>query len=107
MERYREQVLEEMPEVDAVLGTGSYGDIVSAVEKVAAGQAYSHFTDINAPVEELPRVISTPMHYAYLRIAEGCSNRCAYCVIPSCGASTAAAGWRTFWPRPRRWRTAA
>ena len=82
-QRYKDDVLHELPEVDAVLGTGSYGDIVSAVEKVAAGQAYSHFTDINAPVEELPRVISTPMHYAYLRIAEGCSNRCAYCVIPS------------------------
>ena len=82
-QRYQAELLEELPEVDGIMGTGSYGDIVSAVEKVAAGQAYSHFTDINAPVEELPRVISTPMHYAYLRIAEGCSNRCAYCVIPS------------------------
>ena len=69
--------------MDGSRGTGSYGEIVSAVEKVAAGQEYSRFADINGPVEELPRVISTPMHYAYLRIAEGCSNRCAYCVIPS------------------------
>ena len=82
-QRYQAELLEELPEVDGIMGTGSYGDIVSAVEKVAAGQEYSRFADINGPVEELPRVISTPMHYAYLRIAEGCSNRCAYCVIPS------------------------
>ena len=82
-QRYQAELPQELPEVDGIMGTGSYGDIVSAVEKVAAGQEYSRFADINGPVEELPRVISTPMHYAYLRIAEGCSNRCAYCVIPS------------------------
>ena len=82
-QRYQAELIKELPEVDGIMGTGSYGDIVSAVEKVAAGQEYSRFADINGPVEELPRVISTPMHYAYLRIAEGCSNRCAYCVIPS------------------------
>ena len=82
-QRYQAELLEELPEVDGIMGTGSYGDIVSAVEQVAAGQKFSRFTDISGPVEELPRVISTPMHYAYLRIAEGCDNRCAYCVIPS------------------------
>ena len=82
-QRYQAELIKELPEVDGIMGTGSYGDSVSAVEKVAAGQEYSRFADINGPVEELPRVISTPMHYAYLRIAEGCSNRCAYCVIPS------------------------
>ena len=82
-QRYQAELLKELPEVDGIMGTGSYGDIVSAVEKVAAGQEYSRFADINGPVEELPRVISTPMHYAYLRIAEGCSNRCAYCIIPA------------------------
>ena len=82
-QRYQAELLEELPEVDGIMGTGSYGDIVSAVEQVAAGQKFSRFTDISGPVEELPRVISTPMHYAYLRIAEGCSNRCAYCIIPA------------------------
>ena len=82
-QRYQAELLEELPEVDGIMGTGSYGDIVSAVEQVAAGQKFSHFADISGPVEELPRVISTPMHYAYLRIAEGCSNRCAYCIIPA------------------------
>ena len=60
--------------MDGIMGTGSYGDIVSAVEQVAAGQKFSRFTDISGPVEELPRVISTPMHYAYLRIAEGAAT---------------------------------
>ena len=82
-QRYQQEILDELPEVDGIMGTGSYGDIVSAVEQVAAGQKFSRFTDISGPVEELPRVISTPMHYAYLRIAEGCSNRCAYCIIPA------------------------
>ena len=82
-QRYQAELLEELPEVDGIMGTGSYGDIVSAVEQVAAGQKFSRFADISGPVEELPRVISTPMHYAYLRIAEGCSNRCAYCIIPA------------------------
>ena len=82
-QRYKEDIFHELPEVDGLLGTGSYGDIVSAVEQVAAGQKFSRFADISGPVEELPRVISTPMHYAYLRIAEGCSNRCAYCIIPA------------------------
>ena len=65
------------------MGTGCFGDIVPALEQVMNGQECRHFADINGPVEELPRVLSTPRQYAYLRIAEGCSNRCAYCVIPS------------------------
>jgi len=82
-ERYKEQVMAEMPEVDAVLGTGSYGEIVAAIEKALAGRRHSAF----APVDEAPiggeRVVSTPFYTAYLKIAEGCNNHCAYCVIPS------------------------
>lgn len=59
------------------MGTGCFGDIVTALEQVVNGQECRHFADINGPVEELPRVLSTPRQYAYLRIAEGCSNRCA------------------------------
>ena len=81
-ERYRGEVLAELPEVDGVLGTGSYKDIVSAVEAVMAGERPSLFGDISAPVDELDRVITTPAHYAYLRIAEGCDNWCAFCIIP-------------------------
>ena len=74
---------DELPEIDGIMGTGCFGDIVPALEQVMNGQECRHFADINGPVEELPRVLSTPRQYAYLRIAEGCSNRCAYCVIPS------------------------
>ena len=81
-ERYQGEVLAELPEVDGVLGTGSYKDIVSAVETVMAGGHPSLFGDISAPVDELDRVITTPAHYAYLRIAEGCDNWCAFCIIP-------------------------
>ena len=82
-QRYQADILEELPEIDGIMGTGCFGDIVTALEQVVNGQECRHFADINGPVEELPRVISTPMHYAYLRIAEGCSNRCAYCIIPA------------------------
>lgn len=81
-ERYQGEVLAELPEVDGILGTGSYKDIVSAVETVMAGGHPSLFGNISAPVDELDRVITTPAHYAYLRIAEGCDNWCAFCIIP-------------------------
>ena len=81
-ERYQGEVLAELPEVDGILGTGRYKDIVSAVETVMAGGHPSLFGDISAPVDELDRVITTPAHYAYLRIAEGCDNWCAFCIIP-------------------------
>ena len=81
-QRYRDEMMAELPEIDGMMGTADYGDIVSAVEQVMAGEDCAHFSDINGAVEELPRVLSTPTHFAYLRIAEGCSNSCAYCIIP-------------------------
>ena len=81
-QRYQTDVTEELPEVDGILGTGSYKDIVDAVETVMAGGTVSRFDDINAPVDEFGRVLTTPRHYAYLRIAEGCDNWCAFCIIP-------------------------
>ena len=82
-QRYKEEILQELPEVDGILGTGSYGDIVPAIREVMGGGTPCRFGSIHAPVEELDRVLTTPSHYAYLRIAEGCDNHCAYCVIPS------------------------
>ena len=82
-QRYQEETMAELPEVDGIMGTANYGEIVEAVNAVAAGESCCRFGDINGKVEELPRLLSTPLHYAYLRIAEGCSNRCAYCAIPS------------------------
>ncbi len=82
-QRYQQEILEEMPEVDGLLGTGSYADVVAAVDKLLAGEQVSEFGSIHAPEQECGRVLTTPRHYAYLKIAEGCDNRCAYCVIPS------------------------
>ena len=81
-QRYGEDVPTELPEVDGILGTGSYGEIVSAVEDVMAGKHPRRFGDINAPVDEFGRMLTTPPWYAYLRIAEGCDNWCAFCIIP-------------------------
>ena len=81
-ERYKASILEELPEIDAVLGVGSFGDIVGAANTVLAGRTASLFGDQNAPVEEISRVVSTGPGWAYLRIAEGCNNFCAFCAIP-------------------------
>ena len=81
-QRYQEEILKEMPEVDGILGTGSYYDVVSAVKQVLAGKTVAQFDDIDAPLDETARILTTPEHYAYLKIAEGCDNHCAYCIIP-------------------------
>jgi len=81
-QRYQDEVLEQMPEVDGVLGTGSYTQIVPAIEALLQEQTVSNFGPIDAPEEETGRILTTPEHYAYLKIAEGCDNRCAYCIIP-------------------------
>ncbi len=81
-ERYQDTVMQELPEIDAVLGVGSFGDIVEAVTKALNDESVSSFGDKNAPVEETPRVVSTGPSWAYLRIAEGCNNFCAFCAIP-------------------------
>lgn len=81
-ERYKDSVMEELPEIDAVLGVGSFGEIVDAVNAVFDGENVSSFGDQNAPVDEIPRVVSTGPAWAYLRIAEGCNNFCAFCAIP-------------------------
>ncbi len=82
-QRYQDEILEELPEVDGILGTGSYTEIVPALEAVMAGDTPTWFGDIDHTVEDGKRMVSTPSYTAYLKIAEGCDNRCAYCVIPS------------------------
>ena len=81
-QRYQQDIVAEMPEVDGILGTGSYTEIVPAVEKLLAGQSVSDFGSIDAPEQEIGRVVTTPEHYAFIKIAEGCDNRCSYCIIP-------------------------
>ena len=81
-QRYKQEIMDEMPEVDGVMGTGSYGEIVPALQEIMGGGSVCRFGSINAPVDEFDRLITTPSYYAYLRIAEGCNNGCAYCIIP-------------------------
>ena len=81
-ERYKDSILSELPEIDAVLGVGSFGDIVEAADAVMAGDHLSRFASNSAPVDEIARVVSTGPSWAYLRIAEGCDNFCAFCAIP-------------------------
>ena len=81
-QRYQQQILDEMPEVDGVLGTGSYTEVVAAVDSLLAGESVYAFGSIDAPEEETGRILTTPEHYAYIKIAEGCDNRCSYCIIP-------------------------
>ncbi|MGM9664447.1 MAG: 30S ribosomal protein S12 methylthiotransferase RimO, partial [Eubacteriales bacterium] len=81
-QRYGKQIFEEMPEVDAVLGVGSIADIVKAVDAVAAGEKFSSFDDKEKSPLGGDRIVTTPEYTAYLKIAEGCDNRCTYCAIP-------------------------
>ena len=84
-QRYKQDVLNELPEVDGILGTGSYGDICDAIDEVMGdtGLRPCHLGNIHTAPQDGERILSTPPWYAYLRIAEGCDNHCAYCVIPS------------------------
>ncbi len=82
-ERYRETVMEEMPEIDAVLGVGSIHDIVDAVRSIERGErGYASFKSADEVALGGDRVLTTPLFWTYLKIAEGCDNRCAYCAIP-------------------------
>lgn len=82
-QRYKEEIIEEIPEVDAVLGTTSFGDIIKALDKVFEGERYLEFKDINGLTEiSKKRVLTTGGYYGYLKIAEGCDKRCTYCIIP-------------------------
>lgn len=83
-QRYKEEIVKEIPEVDAVVGIGANGDIIKTVEEVMSGV---DTIEKYPPQCELPlegqRILTTPQYWAYLKIGEGCSNRCTYCTIPS------------------------
>ncbi|VYT30006.1 Ribosomal protein S12 methylthiotransferase RimO [uncultured Blautia sp.] len=82
-QRYKQEIIEEIPEVDAVLGTTSYGEILKAVEEAVAGRHYQEYRDIDYLVpDQGKRVLTTGGHFAYLKIAEGCDKHCTYCIIP-------------------------
>ena len=82
-QRYQKEIIEEVPEVDAVLGTTSHGDIVKALEEAVAGNHFEEFRDIDyLPDTGSKRVLTTGGHFGYLKIAEGCDKHCTYCIIP-------------------------
>ncbi len=81
-ERYKDEILEDMPEVNAVIGIGSHDKILDTMERVVKGERLSDYGPKSNLDITRKRIISTPKHYAYLKIAEGCSNGCYYCAIP-------------------------
>ena len=81
-ERYKDSIADELPEIDAVLGVCDFDKIVEAADTVCDGHKYSSFSDNSSPIDEIPRIVSTGPSWAYLRIAEGCDNFCAFCAIP-------------------------
>lgn len=82
-QRYQKEILEEIEEVDAVLGTTSYDKIVEAIEEALTGQKSLELTDLDAlPEVHSKRMVTTGGHFAYLKIAEGCDKHCTYCIIP-------------------------
>ncbi|WP_031514479.1 30S ribosomal protein S12 methylthiotransferase RimO [Desulfofalx alkaliphila] len=83
-QRYKDEIMEQMPEIDAIVGTGNIKEIVDVVEKTLKGQRVNTVKEPGFDLDNyIPRVISIPGHSAYVKIAEGCNNRCAYCAIPS------------------------
>ena len=82
-ERYRQEILDEIPEVDEILGTTAYDRILDAVDAALAGQHEVMTADLDAlPLPETKRLVTTGGHFAYLKIAEGCDKHCTYCIIP-------------------------
>ena len=82
-ERYKEEIIKEIPEVDAVIGTSSYDKIAEAIERVLNGDKALIFEELNRlPNVETNRMVTTGGYYAHLKIAEGCDKFCTYCIIP-------------------------
>jgi len=84
-QRYKNELLKEIPEVDAIIGTTSYDEIATIVTQVleSKGQKVTHFNNIDRKMDhETPRILTTAGYYAFLKISEGCDNHCTYCIIP-------------------------
>lgn len=82
-ERYKDEILKEIPEVDALLGTSAFTEIIKVVEQVLGGKKSTYFADLKSlPKSGSKRILSTGSHYSYLKIAEGCNKHCTYCIIP-------------------------
>ena len=100
-QRYEKELLNELPEVDLLLGVNQYERLPQAIREAFQGKRASYCAD-DRHILTGERVLTTPPYTAYLRIAEGCDNRCAYCAIPADSrAASAPARWTTFWPRSK------
>ena len=83
-QRYQDEIMKEIPEVDAILGTNSYDAIYDAVKETLNNNKYQNLHTLEGlPTLQTKRVVTTGGHYAYLKISEGCNKNCTYCVIPS------------------------
>jgi len=83
-QRYKQEIIDEIPEVDAVIGTSTYDKIVETINAVLVGKGFNQFDDLDRlPVVSSKRVITTGGYYEYLKIAEGCDKHCTYCIIPT------------------------
>lgn len=101
-QRYKKEIQEEIPEVDAILGTNSYDKILDAVDEALAGHQMLDCADlVGLPEVDTDRILTTGGHYAYLKIAEGCNKRCTYCIILPFGEITGASPWKNWWSRHR------
>lgn len=82
-ERYSEELLKEMPEIDAIVGTGNYDKIIEVINESLQGKKVVYTGDIDKIYDEShPRLLTTPRHSAYIKISDGCNNHCTYCIIP-------------------------
>jgi ribosomal protein S12 methylthiotransferase len=82
-ERYKEDILAEIPEVDALIGTTSFAEILKVIEEITEGKQYSHFEGLDTlPKVKSKRMLTSGSYFAYLKIAEGCDKHCTYCIIP-------------------------
>lgn len=81
-QRYPDEIFDELPEVDAVVGTSGYTDIKDVIEQVIADNTVRHLPDVSREIKCFDRVLATPPYLAYLKIADGCDNKCTYCIIP-------------------------
>mgnify|MGYP000476627317 FL=1 len=94
-QRYKEEIVNEIPEVDAVLGTTSFDDLLEAIDQAFGGERYLEFKDISyTPQVETKRMITTGGHFEYLKIAEGCDKHCTYCIIPKLRGNYAVCQWK-------------
>lgn len=82
-QRYKQEIIDEIPEVDAIIGTSAYDKIAEAINNVLDGKGFAKFDDLDRlPAVSEKRVITTGGYYEYLKIAEGCDKHCTYCIIP-------------------------